>query len=848
MTTSPTGAYRFGRFELQPDERRLLVAGTPVRLGRHAFDLLTVLVERSGHLVTKGHLLERVWPKLVVEENTLQAHVSTLRKILGAEAIATISGQGYRFTPEVTKVDATETSPSAPPIHNLPQQLTSFVGRENEIAEVKHLLGATRLLTLTGTGGCGKTRLAMQVAADRAEAYPDGLWLVEFAAVADPGLVPQTVGNVLGIKEQPGKDLTQTMTEYLAPRHLLLVLDNAEHVLGACAQLADALLRGCARLVIVITSRERLGIAGELTFRVPSLSVPDPKRDATPEQVLPYESARLFVERARLQRPHFTVTAENAPALASICHRLDGIPLAIELAAPRVRSMSVEEVSRRLDQRFGLLTGGSRTALPRHRTLRSLIDWSYDLLSDAEKAALRRVSVFAGGWTLEAAEHVCIGEGVDARDVLDLLTSLVDKSLLVADERDGATRYGLLETVRHYSLDQLRESGEEAHTRRRHLGYFVTMVETAEAPMKGAEQPMWLSRLDTEHDNVRAALTWACGVDGDVVSGLRLAGAFFPFWLLRSFLADGRKRIGELLAAAPRGPAADAARAKALNAAGVLALRLDDYLEARARFGESLEIRRERGDRRGIAVVLHNIGIVDLERSEYASARASLEQSLAIVRELDDRWAVANTLSNLAKIARDQGDQAAARSLYEESLALYRTLGYQHGTGWSLTGLGMIAQDARDYPAARALYEEGLAIFRKAGDRHRIGISMRHLGTMARLQGDFALAEVLFKEALVIGRELGDRKEIVIHSLEGLASSVANAFPGRAARFWGAAERERTDIGSPLPPSDKSDYEQQVAAGRAALGDDAAFDLAWRAGREMTLDEAVQYALGTTGA
>src|SRR6266478_8426081 len=417
-------SYRFGRFELQPDKRRLLTSGAPVDVGSRAFDLLVVLVERDGHLVTKDELLERVWPKVVVEDNTLQAQVSALRKILGPEAIATISGRGYRFALELTFAGAESVLPK----HNLPQHLTSFIGREKEIAELKDLLGTARLLTLTGAGGCGKTRLALQVAGDLLQFYPDGIWLVELAALAEPGLVPQTVASVLGLKEQSGESLTQTLAKHLASRHLLLMLDNAEHLLAACAQVADAALRQCAKVVILVTSRERLGVAGELTYRVPSLSVPDPKQDATPEELSKYESARLFVERARLQRPHFAVTTQNAPALASVCHRLDGIPLAIELAAPRVRSMSVEEVNRRLDQRFSLLTGGSRTVLPRQRTLRSAIDWSYDLLNEAEQALLCRVSVFSGGWTQEAAEQVCSGECVDDVETLDLLTSLADKN------------------------------------------------------------------------------------------------------------------------------------------------------------------------------------------------------------------------------------------------------------------------------------------------------------------------------------------------------------------------------------------------------------------------------------
>src|SRR5208282_6012716 len=545
MTAVPSPlCYRFGRFELQPDKRRLLASGVPVEVGSRAFDLLVALVERDGSLVTKDELLERVWPKVIVEENTLQVQVSALRKILGPDAIATISGRGYRFALELTQANAEPVAPK----HNLPQQLTSFIGREKEITQIKELLGTTRLLTLIGAGGCGKTRLAMRVAGDLLESYPDGIWLVEFAALREPGLAPQTVASVLGLKEQPGESLTQTLTKHLASRLLLLVLDNAEHLLAACAQLADVVLRQCAQVVILATSREQLGIAGELTYRVPSLSVPDPEQHATPEELSTYESTRLFVERARLQRPHFAVTAKNAPALASVCHRLDGIPLAIELAAPRVRSMSVEEVNRRLDQRFSLLTGGSRTALPRHRTLRSAIDWSYDLLNEAEQALLCRLSVFSGGWTLEAAEKVCSGEGVEDVEALDLLTSLADKNLVVADEQDGATRYRLLESVRQYARDRLRE-GDEARWQSQHLAYFLTLAEEAEPQLTGSDQQAWLDRLEAEHENLRSALLFRHD-RGCFARTLRLAAALWRFWWLRGYLSEGRTWLAGRLASA----------------------------------------------------------------------------------------------------------------------------------------------------------------------------------------------------------------------------------------------------------------------------------------------------------
>jgi predicted ATPase/DNA-binding winged helix-turn-helix (wHTH) protein len=830
--------YRFGRFELQPNKGRLLASGAPVDVGSRGFDLLVTLVERDGHLVTKDELLERVWPKAIVEENTLQAQVSALRKILGADAIATVSGRGYRFALELSFAGAEAVVHK----HNLPQQLTSFIGREKEIAQIKELLGTTRLLTLTGAGGCGKTRLAMQVAADLLQSYSDGIWLVELAALSDPGLVPQTVANAMGLKEQQGNSLAQTINEHLASRHLLLMLDNAEHLLAACAQLTDVVLRHCAHVAIVVTSRERLGIAGEVTYRVPSLSVPDPKRDATPGQLSAYESTRLLIERARLQRPHFAVTAQNASALASVCHKLDGIPLAIELAAPRVRSMSMEEVNRRLDQRFGLLTGGSRTALPRHRTLRAMIDWSYDLLSAAEQALLCRLSVFSGGWTLDAAEQVCTGDGIAEVEALDLLTSLADKSLISAEADDGETRYWLLQTVRHYAQDRLRERDEEeARWQRRHLGYFVALAEEAEPLLMGADQHVWLERLETEHDNLRSALTWSSTAGGDAEAGLRAAVALSQFWWLRGYLGEGHAWLVRLMNAASSGEP-EFVRAKALNAAGSNAWLQGDYPAAWAFFEQGLAIARKLGERPVIANVLHGLGAVLADQGNYPGARVFYEQSLEIRRELGDRRAISGSLSNLGIVACRQGDSLAARSLQEEALAIRRELGDRWGIAASLNNLADVAHDQRDYLAARALSEESLEIYRQVGYRRGIADVLRRMGLMACDQGDHRSARAPLKESLAIFLELGDRRGIA-EALEGLAYVFSLDRSAVAALLWGAAKRLREEIGAPQKASGRARAERQVAAARAALGDDTAFDLAWQEGRTMDFEQAVRYAL-----
>jgi non-specific serine/threonine protein kinase len=792
--------YRFGSFELRPKQRQLLADGRPVALGDRAFDVLLALLERAGQLVTKDELLALVWPDLVVEENNLQVQVSTLRKVLGTGAIATVAGRGYRLTLEIVPASESSSRPVAKR-HNLPQQLTSFIGREKEIAAIKTLLDHTRLLTLTGSGGCGKTRLGLQVAAESLAQYPDGAWFVELAPLSEPGLVAQTVASVLGLKEAPGQPIIQTLTEHLKHKQLLLLLDNCEHLVDACATLADALVRQCAGVRMLATSREALSITGEQTYRVPSLSLPDRKQAPTPQSLSSYESVQLFIDRALLVRSDFHVTNQNAPALASLCYHLDGIPLAIELAAARVRSLSVEEIDGKLDQRFRLLTGGSRTALPRHQTLRSLIDWSYDLLHDAEKLLLQRLSVFAGGWTLPAPEEVCAGEGIEHRDVLDLLTSLADKSLVVPEQEDAQTRCRLLETVRQYARDRLEDTGGSAGVRVRHRDYYLALAEKAAPQLRGAEQAVWLRRLEEEHENLRASLEWSL-VEAGPQEGLRLCGALQRFWWTRGHFTEGRQWCTRALCKAGA-EERTRERANALNAAGVLAYFQGDYPAARALYEESLAIRRELGDRSGMAGSLGNLGNVALEQGDYRAARALQEQSLAIKRELGDRTGMSISLSDLGEVALYQGDYPAARALYEESLPIARELGHRYGIAVSLGNLGYVALNQGDYPAARAMLEESLAIW----------------------------------------RELGDKRGIA-ESLEGLAAVVASLRDSlRAARIWGATERLRAEMGTPRRPSERSGYDRRVAAARIASGDDAAFDSAWQEGSGLTLDQAIDLAL-----
>ena len=719
--------------------------------------------------------------------------------------------------------------------NNMPVQVTSFIGREKEIETVKSLLGKAALLTLTGSGGCGKTRLGLQVAADVLENYPDGVWFVELAPLADPALVPQSVAQVLSVTEEPGKPLVQTLVAALKDRKMLLVLDNCEHVLDACARLIDTLIRACPNLKVLASSREGLGIAGELTYRIPSLSLPDLKQTSTVESVSQYEAVQLFVERALFHLPAFAVTNQNAPALASLCHRLDGIPFAIELAAARVRSLSVEEINSKLDNRFRLLTGGSRTALPRQQTLRALIDWSFDLLNAQEKTLLCRLSVFAGGWTLEAAETVGVGAEMEEWEALDLLTSLADKSLIVTEIEEQHTRYRLLETVRQYARDRLGESGEGGSVRLRHQAFFVALAEEAELQLRGPQGAMWLDRLDREHDNLRAAL------DGDnKEAALQVAGALYRFWYVRGYYTEGRNWLAHTLSLASAECAP--ARAKALNAGGVLAFCQGDSAVAQSLHEQGLALYQKLGDKEGLAVTFNNLGNVAFRQGDYAAAQGLYAQSLVLSQELGNKINTANAFGSLAYIAQEQGDYAVAHVLLTKSQALFRESGDKEGIATTLGNLGLLAYVQDDYVAAQGLNEQCLLLSHEVGNKVGIANSLNNLSNVSRERGDYTAAQEQNKQSLALHQEMGNQRG-TIEVLESFAAlALAQAQPERAAQMWGAAEAFREAIGSPLPPSERARYDRQVAQARAAAGEEV-FAAAWEQGRAMSLEQAIQYAL-----
>jgi non-specific serine/threonine protein kinase len=726
---------------------------------------------------------------------------------------------------------------------NVPLELSSFVGRERELATLAELLGQTRLLTLTGTGGVGKTRVAVHLAAGRVERYAQGVWLVELAPLSDLTLVPQAVATAVGVREDGGRSLLDALRDALRQRQLLLVLDNCEHLIATCAELAETLLRACPHLQILATSREALGIGGETVWRVPSLELPERGPLPPLQQLGQCAAVRLFVERAVSAQPRFALSAQNAAAVVAICRRLDGIPLALELAAACAAALPVAEVAARLEHSFRLLTRGSRTALPRQQTLRGTVDWSYDLLSEPERLLFARLSVFAGGFTLEAAEAVCAEGAIAEDDVLDLLLSLAQKSLLVAEEHDGVVaRYRLLEPLRQYAGERLVERGEAAAVQTRHVGYYLALAEAAEPELRGPQQGVWLERLEREHDNLRAALAWSREqAVGEL--GLRLGGALWKFWSSRGYLSEGRRWLEAVLE--ETGESLTRVRATALHGAGALASMQGDYGRASALFEEALALRRDLSDTGGIAGSLSNLGLVALRQGDYGRASALFEKSLALSRELEDAQGIAHSLRNLGIVALDQGLYERASALFEEALALTKELGDPGNIAGSLMSLGLIALDQGDYGRAAALQEAALSLLRELGDGWGMAIALSNLGLVAQEQGDHGRAKSLFEESLALCRTLGD-KRLSAYGLEGMAGTASvRGQPECAARLLGAADAARRLINVPIPPSERLRYDRLVVTVRAQL-DEETFAAAWAAGQALTLEQAVAEAL--TGA
>jgi predicted ATPase/DNA-binding CsgD family transcriptional regulator len=817
-------------------------------------------------LLAQGYSAPEIAQKLTLATSSVKSHIQHLYGKLGVngkrEAVArarelgllqpTSGGPAGVATPKIGRTPA--------PTHNLPEQVTRFFGRETEIAQVKQLLVEQRLVTLTGAGGVGKSRLALHVADEVVDRFPDGLRLVELAPLSDPALVTQKVAVALGLRDEPGQFMLDVVTIFLRERQMLLVLDNCEHLLDACAKLADALLRACPMLRLLATSREPLGIAGEAGVPIPSLPFPDSNQALSLEGLQRYPAVTLFADRARLVLPGYELGPQNSGAVARICRLLDGIPLAIEMAAARIPVLAAEQLASRLDDTFRLLTGGSRAALPRQQTLRATVDWSYQLLTEPERALFRRLSVFHGGWTLEAAEAIAgdragdledagnplhnwqanrAAPSVSPTDVIDLLTQLVSKSLVVAERKTGdQVRYRMLEPIRQFAWQLVVEAGEADSLQTRHLDYFLSLAEQAEPKLYGATTADWLARLDSEHDNLRAALERSQAAGAGKDKDLRLAGVLYRFWLLRGHHFEGRRYLEAVLS---RHDATERSlpRALALLAVAGLILEPPEIFRAFQQVKESVEILREIGPKGRPRLPYAMMALAERANNHGDGSSVQLqspilfEESAALFRELADKWGLASALKGWANsltahlrvgYVRWAAKSSAARgaglpapawddlttewALLSESLALFRELGDRWAEAGPMMSLASVAFYSGDRAAGRAQLEECLAIYREFGDKGGIFICLERLGTAALGQDDWAEATERYEECVDICEEV-EYRFLPIHPLNEL---------GEIARRRGDFETSTNLINESLVWSKRFNLREDIANSLDALG------------------------------
>jgi predicted ATPase/DNA-binding CsgD family transcriptional regulator len=795
-------------------------------------------------------------------------------------SLGTVEGKGRFFLAPITAFTY-PTEAGQVTTHNLPAQLTSLIGREQEVAAACALLRQTevRLLTLTGTGGVGKTRLGLQVATDLLGDFADGVCFVSLAPLSDPELVLPTIARVLGLREGGDQAFFERLSAFLHGKCLLLFLDNFEQVIGAAPALTE-LLERCTALKILVTSREVLRVRGEQEFHVLPLALPNLSHLPEPAALSQYAAVAFFLQRVHSVKPDFQITTTNARTIAAICTHLDGIPLALELAATRLKILSPTALLARLEHRLQVLTQGHRDVHTRQQTLRNTLQWSYDLLDAEEQRLFRRLAVFAGGCTLEAVEAVCKVPGDEMMNVFDGVASLLDKSLVQQQsaQKDGEPHLVMLETIREYGLERLTTSGELKVTRQSHALYYLTLAEEAAPNLFGTEPAMWSERLEREHNNLRAALYWSLeqGEAGHSMElALRLGVALMGFWILYGHFDEGRTFLERSLAAS-QGVMASI-RAKAIVAAACLAINQGDLdwtktlseeglalsrelgdtdgiasnltqlgfvahmqcdLDAACSLGEEVvSLAREMGDKSDIFDALQNLAFVRLERGEYARANAMYEECLEVFRELGNKVAIASTLHQLALVLfLSLGDQERVRSLLEESLALWKEMGSKNGIAvWSYLA-GQVALHQGDAFQARSLLEESVAHYKEVGDRWHTARSLSALARVEAVQGNYAEARTLYEENLVLCREMGNKN--IAPALEGLASvAMGQDQPAWAARLWGAAEALRETIGTPIWPVERAAYERSVAAARTLLGE-RKFGAAWVEGRTMPLEQA----------
>jgi len=859
-----------------------------VRMGLHtgepsptAEGYVGVDVHHAARIMSAGHggqvLLSRATRELV--EHTLPDGVAL--RDMGKHRLKDLQRPSHLFQLVIAGLPS-----DFPPLNtlntrpnNLPFQPTPFIGREKEVAALGQLLCRedVHLVTLTGPGGIGKTRLALQVAAELSDLFADGISFVDLAPLNDPALVIAAIAQSLGIREVSGQPLLERLKDELQRKQMLLLLDNFEQVVSAAVQVAD-LLATYPLLKVLVTSRVVLHVQAEHEFFVPSLSLPDPNHVPDLAALSQYEAVALFLRRAQSARSDFHVTNANAPAVAEICVRLDGLPLAIELAAARMKLLSPEALLVRLHQPLHVLTSGPRDVVARQQTLRNTIEWSYQLLNAQEQQLFRRLSVFVCGGPLSAIEATSLGS--EAESVLDTVASLADNSLLQRVEQQAGEepRFAMLETIREYALESLEALGETEAARGAHAAYFLRLAEEAEQGMAGPQQAVLLERLEQEHDNLRAAMQWSLeqAEEGKAMA-LRLGGALYSFWFVRAYFSEGRDFLERALS---RGDEVAApVRAKALYAASQLHDALGSLDQAEEFYEQSLALYRELGDTRGIASCLHLLADIAWGRANLALARSQGEESLMLFRELDDKRSVAYLLYHLGSLAVEQGEYARGRDLLTESLTINRELGDTRIIALSLFNLvllywlsggdlaqahtwldesfalfrevgdkesianclylsGMLAHSEGDAASARSLTEQALAIFKEMKQQHGTALSLYALAEVAAAGGDSARSQALYKQGVGVARESGDKRAIP-SGLEGLAAAVAAQ--GNyiwAAHLWGAAEVLREAIGTPLPPVERVPYHRAVAAARTQLGEQA-FATAWAEGRTLSPEQAL---------
>jgi len=764
------------------------------------------------------------------------------------------------------------------PITNLPTSLTSFIGREKEQAEIEKLVTKNRLVTLTGVGGIGKTRLSLQVASALLNDFPNGTWLVELAPRSDTALVPQLVITTLGLIEQTSRSPMKILIDFFQRKRALLILDNCEHLIAACAKLCNDLLAQCPNLQILATSREPLNITGETVWQVPTLSVPKPENLSLTNLLLSFESIRLFVERAAAVRSDFALTEQSAIAIAQICQHLDGIPLAIELAAARIRIMTAEEIATHLDDRFDLLSHGTRVPMPHHQTLRAAIDWSYSLLTEKERILFRRLSVFAGGWTLDAAESTCVGESLDQNDIFAVLSHLVDKSLVNVETKNGTSRFQMLETIREYAREKFFESGEREIVYRSHLSFFTHWMEQVEPKLHGPEQIHSLDQVETEHDNLRVTLQWA--TNNDVETGLRLAWFLSWFWYIRGHGTEGLEWLKDLIAYeipqteaqagalickifllslvedfedvrklikivlesqdilnsgqiswALRGTAGFTARsggdARSALALAEQAIAISQPLDDQWHYGMSLFALAE--------VYLHGV-------KDYAMAEHVYEKSLEVLRRIGDTFGIAHVLLSLGFNYLRQGNYARAVELETEALGLLRELGDKAGIGWTLANLHNLARFQGDYERARLLAEERLSLWRNLGVDLQVGWAIYDLGRIAILQNNLGIAASQFKESLLLFQEKGNLRDRILCLVGPAHLFLAQDKLEHAARLFAAFQNLSESNHIDSEGGDRAEAQSMLKTLRAEL-EETPFASAWAEGEKMSLDEAVDFAL-----